>query len=498
MELIPREREIDGSTMDRELVSPWEIESTPAPDMIEDYVADLERKARRGTRHAAILLAVGLVLEVAATLWTLGQAMAIGVFHEPDCGALAAAGYLNEMLPRECERVRITNEKYVWDMAETITAAYNNVTPVSYAACSTLEDPPVNVETRFCDCWSLITMHAGDACRWTPAIASDEERGGLCLAKAIRPKNFDFKTSAFVLPGFDGQCIPMHPPGAWKVTVALLLVGLGVEFVETAVGYVLLNDPSAGSGLAAAGTAFEAFGIVSFYLWLLASEGCWFDRIVYGDVQSPARVLFLLNLVVAAVASTCLGVLADAVFHFSRKVSSRLPYLSAFGNALIWLGAALTEVNVTLYLAWRRQGKKFVDNSHYSRVPWNDFGGEIVALVVLEVLALMVVLTARVVFTRARMMLLRLKGKVTHELPSAEVRRGAASKSRARQRCGRLLTIVGGLSAILLFVFAAVGWPSFVKSYQEAKWKGLDIRVRFPRPVDDGETPPKVDVSALD
>lgn len=49
------------------------------------------------------------------------------------------------------------------------------------------------------------------------------------------------------------------------------MAGLGVKFVEIVVGCLLLKKPSAGTGLLAAGTAFEAFGIVSFHLWLLAS-----------------------------------------------------------------------------------------------------------------------------------------------------------------------------------------------------------------------------------
>lgn len=50
---------------------------------------------------------MGLVLEVAATLWALGQAMALGVLHEANCGKLTAAAYLNDLFPRECRRVRV-------------------------------------------------------------------------------------------------------------------------------------------------------------------------------------------------------------------------------------------------------------------------------------------------------------------------------------------------------------------------------------------------------
>lgn len=141
------------------------------------------------TRNQTRSIAVGrrpIVVEVAATLWILGQAMAIGVFHESDYGKLTAAGYLNEMLPRGCKRVRFTNERNVLDLTERISVHLNNATPVSYTQCDTLEDPPTAVGMRFCDCWSWSTIYAGDACRWTAAIASDEERGGLCLAKPIQ------------------------------------------------------------------------------------------------------------------------------------------------------------------------------------------------------------------------------------------------------------------------------------------------------------------------
>lgn len=266
--------------------------------------------------------------------------------------------------------------------------------------------------------------------------------------------------------------------------MALLIVGLGVEFVETAVGYVLLQNPSTGTGLLAAGTAFEAAGIIAFHLWLLASEGYWYDRKVFGEFQSPACVLFLMNCVIAAVASTCLGVFADAVFHFSRKASSRLPHRGAFGNALIWLGAATTEVKVTLYLTWRREGNKVLENkmSYRSRAPWGDFGGSIAALIILEVHALIAVVAARVVFTRARRMLLRLKG--SRESPSVEVYRLTAAKPGARHPHSRLSMVLGVSFAVLFCVFAVVGWPSFVPMYKYTKWSGLEPRVRYPRPVD--------------
>lgn len=136
-----------------------------------------------------------------------------------------------------------------------------------------------------------------------------------------------------------------------------------------------------------------------------------------------------------------------------------------------------------LYLALRRQGNKLnvQGMGHWSRVPSGDFGGAIVALVALEALALIVVLTARVVLTRARRML-QLKNQVPQELPLVEAHRVAASEPGARQPCGRLSMILGG-GLRFFYIFAVVRLPaSFVGSYRNTKWMGL-----VPPLVDGGE-----------
>lgn len=49
--------------------------TVPVPDLGEDDVVAMGGKARRGMMNATLFLSVGLVVEVAATLWALWQGM---------------------------------------------------------------------------------------------------------------------------------------------------------------------------------------------------------------------------------------------------------------------------------------------------------------------------------------------------------------------------------------------------------------------------------------
>lgn len=71
---------------------------------------------------------------------------------------------------------------------------------------------------HYCDCWSLVTRYAGDACRWTAAIPSDEDRGGLSIREHMKEFSKKEKTGAFYMaPGIHVRCIPRHPRGAGKL-----------------------------------------------------------------------------------------------------------------------------------------------------------------------------------------------------------------------------------------------------------------------------------------
>ena len=440
--------------------------AVPVPDLAEDDVVVIERKARRGIKNAAMLLSAGLIFEVGATLLTLLQATSLGVFREPDCGRLRVAAYLNDRLPRECRRrYNLDYRKYIFSVWEHFMVAplpESNYTEPTYAPCASLEDPPKSTGMQWCDCWSDNLLDMGDKCEWVAAKSSAEDLGGLCLAKPLRIKG-EYKVPDTMSPFYDGRCKAMHPPGSGKASVGLLVVGLGVELVEAVVGYVYSNNPLAGTSFRAAGSGFEAAGVLMFHLWLARSSVYWYDtRTALDETQAPVRVYFLMKIVVAAIVSTCAGVLANAEFYSSSFASDRLPYLGAFGSALIWLGVALTEVTVTLYLRWRLQGHLSTNYSSTDKDTWGDFGGAIVGLIALEALGLAAVLAARVAFTNAKRMLLRLK--VLKEEPPVQAGQLAAELEPSQQPRSRKLVLF--LLTMLFCVFAFGGWPSVMESYQ--------------------------------
>lgn len=53
-----------------------------------------------------------------------------------------------------------------------------------------------------------------------------------------------------------------------------------------------------------------------------------------------------------AMLSAVLGTLGRC-FYYSGTISNLFQHLGALGNDLVWLGAGLTEVSVTLCLTWR-------------------------------------------------------------------------------------------------------------------------------------------------
>ncbi|CAN0473699.1 unnamed protein product, partial [Hapterophycus canaliculatus] len=74
-----------------------------------------------------------------------------------------------------------------------------------------------------------------------------------------------------------------------------------------------------------------------------------------------------------------------------------LPYLSALGNALLWLGVAALEILVVAYFVWQAAG----DGDLRS---WDILADEITGLLLVEALALLALWAARVLWTRAKLL----------------------------------------------------------------------------------------------
>ena len=370
----------------------------------------LKEKAGRAMKHAAAFLSLGLLLEFGAAFWTLGQAVASGVFDEPDCGVRALALYHNSRLPENCQRL---DSSVVWfDEARTFE---------TFTSCSGgLDDPNID---QLCDCSKYDKVRSG--CVWASASSTKDAIEGLCVAVPVIAltaadqeewgTSFDYLLDSSELE-FQEDCTPLTPTGFGDITIALLVVSLLIGLVEAFVGYKRWRDPLQGTRLIAAASAIEGAGLLSIWGLLMFSP--------HGIVQAQAeeaqvsenQYRFLVIMLSLVAVLTVGGTAAEIVFHRSAKVHDRLPYLGVFGNALIWLGSGMIEVLVTAYLVWRLQFWKGQDDDEDEENNWPVLVGAVIGLVVLEVVALLAVWAARFFFARAKSVLLGAKDTNKQEL----------------------------------------------------------------------------------
>lgn len=363
-------------------------------------------------KHAAAFLSLGLLLEVAATFWTLGQAVASGVFDEADCGVRALSLYHNERLPQNCQQL---DSSVVWiDEARTVSA---------FTSCSGgLEDPPIE---QLCDC-SKYDKVSSD-CGWAAASSTRDEIDGLCVAvPAIRldearqeeyGTTYDWLLDSSELE-YQNDCASLSPEGFGDITIALLVVSLTIGLVEAFVGYRRWKDPLQGARLVLLVSVVEGAGILSIWgLLVFAPYGI--VRAQGGEIPqvSENQFQFLQAMLSLVAVVTVAGMVAEIVFHRSGAAHDRLPYLGVFGNALIWLGAAITEVLVTAYLVWRLQywkNEEAADETDEEK--WSVLVAAVIGLIVLEAVALLAVWTARFFFARAKSVLVGAKDATRQEL----------------------------------------------------------------------------------
>ena len=355
-------------------------------------------------KHAAAFLSLGLFLEMAATFWTLAQAIASGVFDEADCGVRALALYHNSRLPQNCVQL---DGSVVW-FDETLTHS-------TFTSCSGgLENPEIE---QLCDCSKYDRVVSG--CSWALASSTRDEIEGLCVAVPVIAvsssglQNQDGTSYDWLLDSpeleFQEDCRPLTPTRFGGITIALLVVSLIIGLVEAFVGYKRWKDPLQGAGLAIAGSAVEGAGLLSVWGLLMFSP--------HGIVQNQRddtpevsdnqfRVLEALLHLVAGV--TLGGTVAEIVFHGSATARDLLPYLGVVGNASVWLGSAMTEVIVTAYLVWRLKFWKTQDEGEQD-ASWPELAAALTGLVLLEIVALLAVWAGRFFFARARSVLVAAK-----------------------------------------------------------------------------------------
>eukprot|EP00903_Cladosiphon_okamuranus_P020988 g19280.t1 len=360
----------------------------------------LKKKARRALKHAAAFLSLGLLLELAATFWTLAQAVASGVFDEADCGVRALALYHNERLPQNCQEL---DSSVVWfDEARTFN---------TFTACDGVEDPKIE---QLCDCSRFDKVSSG--CAWAPASSTRPDIEGLCVAVPVIQLSSDLQelygtTYDWLLDSseleFQKDCRPLTPAGFGDITIALVAVSLIIGLVEAYVGYKRWRNPLQGARLVVAASVVEGLGVLSIWgLLVFAPQGIVRSQADEAQV-SENQYRFLQTMIGLVAVVTVAGTLAEFVFHRSAKAHDRLPYLGVFGNALVWLGSAITEVLVTAYLVWRLQFWKNQEAAEEEEENWPVLVAAVIGLVVLEIVALLSVWVARFFFARATTVLFK-------------------------------------------------------------------------------------------
>lgn len=205
--------------------------------------------------------------------------------------------------------------------------------------------------------------------------------------------------------------------GTDGVAVAALAAALSGQATEAAAGVACLKNPSrsGGTALLAGAAAFEALGVVivaTVLMWLLPG-------FTADDDDSTGTSTTLADspeawLVWAAVASAVVGVLLEAIPAVSYRVAGKVPFLGAFGHALLWLGVAALEVLVASFLvrgvAEKDSATTAVGRRQRDSLAATLEDGEMVGLVVVEAVALLAVWAARGMWARARL-LLAVKGQ---------------------------------------------------------------------------------------
>ncbi|CAN0289768.1 unnamed protein product [Laminaria digitata] len=238
----------------------------------------------------------------------------------------------------------------------------------------------------------------------------------LCIALPFVPIYFSSTGTRLVNSyGFvpDRECWPKTARGTKKITLLATSISLASQAVEGVAGRQYFKKPNRGPFLMVAASALEAAGVVTIFWFFINMEMFnsdaqffWLDS---GNVSPGQRILRCLG--VAAAVCAVFGGLVEVVAGCliakwsggsSNSVSRkhRIHYLSAFGGAAVWLGAAVLEVVVTTHLVLQSKG---MINDDVDNVNWDVFRTALISLVALEVLALVVLWAAKYLWTRAKL-----------------------------------------------------------------------------------------------
>ena len=356
--------------------------------------------ALRGIRWAGIVLVVGLVLEVASTLWTFQKSLAAGALYNGDLNC-ANDGRLQTLhksfLAQEaCDEIpSVDKEPFL-----LYESSYDNIGPdihvvfPPHGECENITgDTPAGQDdflTR-CTCDRELTVVA--PCRWYPVF---DHGSDMCYAYALSASNDSY-------PNFDYaphdwgvsntySCRPKVPSGTYQLSITSLIVALGSQLVEAVTGFKYLVSPRRSPALMTAVSAFEALGVSAVAAVIVALPGFFGDDF-FGLERAQRDLVFWFTWASAAVA--IVGAVVEWAAERPDRWGRRRPNLGVLGNALVWLGAATLEVVVAAFQTWR------VTLSPGGAVFFNEMAG----LVAMEVAALVSMWTARFLWTVSKEML---------------------------------------------------------------------------------------------
>lgn len=344
---------------------------------------DVEKTARGRTTRARVVLALGLMLEVSATLWAFQQAVSAGAFlGDADCSKDGSLDnlFVSSLFLEDCTGGQIFDG-----------AALENLTSIDstfdeYVSCDNVTDSPtgaLSFEQR-CTCLEEITHFT--PCSWIAISTPSDDN---CYAQGVVVDSVGVITGAAELSSYD-DCLASNPLGTVEITVTALVVALSSQVLEAVVGFKFWRDNERRTAnLMLVATVYEALGVIAVSSVLLSLPGLY-------DVSedTPQRLPVFFYLVWTIIAVVVAGVLAEITAERCDRAAGRFPYLGAVGNALVWLGAALIEIVVTSYLLWTGAGiKDFV-----------ELVVEAAGLFSLELLGLLAVWVARFLWTRHKLL----------------------------------------------------------------------------------------------
>ena len=371
-----------------------------------------EKAARRGIRWAGFVLAIGIVLEVASTVWTFQKALSAGAFLDGvDCTARASI-----VMQETCEELIAgpmsgvntgTNATYFFvgesdtpiGIMVRIDGNFSYAETDNFLPCVDVDTAAANDQGR-CNCDDEPNLPT--PCWWFPAYDLPDNDSVVllddapCVAVVVDvefPDN-DTDYTSFDVHSFNygDVCRATTPSGTFALSVTGLVVALGSQLIEAVVGFKYLVDPRRSPDLMTAGTVFEALGVAVVAVVIVSLPG-FFDDEFFGLEKTQRDLVSAFTWVGATAA--IVGAIAEWSGSHADRWGERRPRLGVLGNALVWLGAAALEVVIAAFQTWR------VTLSS----GWGLLANELAGLVAVEVSGLLAMWLARVLWTRAREML---------------------------------------------------------------------------------------------